>query len=64
METHPIGTHFNNIWLPIFILAKWLMPGSASKGIAVFEDREIMYRRVGQCLLVIVSNKFNEGRKG
>jgi hypothetical protein len=62
MGAYPIGTHFDNVWLPIFILAKWLVPGTSTDSIAVFENREIVDRRIGQCLLRFVSGIFrNKG---
>jgi hypothetical protein len=54
-ETYPVGTHFDDIGLAIFIFTKGLVPGPATDCVAILENGEIVDRGIAQCLLGRVS---------
>lgn len=51
-ETYPIGTHLDGVGLSgVWVLSKGFVPSSASDGVPILEDSEIMDRGIGECLL-------------
>jgi hypothetical protein len=56
--TYPIGTHLDNVRLPIFVFAEGFMPGTATNSITVLEDSKVMHGSICQCLLRMVRSCF------
>lgn len=49
--SYPVGTQFNGVRVTIGLFAKVGVGYAASKSVAVFDDHEVVDRRVGQSLL-------------